>query len=411
MNQYQINRREFLKKSLKCAACAAVGLSAPRFQKNAIARQQGGIIVVNDLVQAVEASDAAEASALLSKKLAGGGNAWKIHLALYPAVQQVLNPPYINPHLPKMYAICRELVPYLKEDEIAALVQLEVTEYARRPKLQKLPKPGLLNLPVAFNEVETAIEDQDREKAAILMATFLVQKGGAELARKVLLLGSGYLDGSLGHSVSCTAFILLEMLQRADQEPWPALTTLADYFCKGRFYRPPALSQPVAFSDEDIRQHLLRATGGRGIVNLHHTITFYALERVKHFFSAAEYQHLIGAWITFLQNKKEPAPAGRDAQPVPDYARFYKIFSRLEPNSIAAAAAGMLGTPRSRRQMGRFLIRGVCDRYQGDYNPHHLTGLGSALWVAERFWNQAPIAQTALFQYLDFFCDDLKSKK
>ena len=135
---------------------------------------------VNDLVQAMEASDAAGASRLLGKKLAEGGNAWKIHLALYPVVQQVLNPPFINPHLPKMYAICRVLVPYLKNDEVAALIHLKVTEYARRPKLQKLPKAKLLNLPVAFNEVEAAIEEQDREKTAILMATYQAQKGGAE---------------------------------------------------------------------------------------------------------------------------------------------------------------------------------------------------------------------------------------
>jgi hypothetical protein len=413
MNQNQINRREFIKKSVEYAACAAFGITGPRFQGNAIATQQGGTIQVNDLVQAVEASDVAGASRLLKKKLAEKGNAWKIHLALYPAAQQVLNPPYINPHLPKMYAICREFVPYLKEDEIAALLHIQVTEYAKRPKLQKLPKAKLLNLPVAFSDLEAAIEDQDWEKTTILMASFQAQKGGAELARNLLLLGSGYLDRSLGHSISCTAFILLEMLQRADQDPWPALTTLADYFCKGRFHSPPALSQKTTFSDEDIRHHLLRATSGRGIVNLHHTITFYALERVKQFFSAEEYQHMIGAWIAFLQNKKEQPiePASQGVQPAPGYTQFYKTFSRLEPNSAVAAAAGMIGTPRTRRQLGHFMIQGVCDQYQGDYNPHNITGLGSALWVAERFWNQARIAQNALFQYLDFFFEDIKSKK
>jgi hypothetical protein len=139
-------------------------------------------------------------------------------------------------------------------------------------------------MPVAFGDIEAAIEKQDREKAATLMALFQAHEGGQELARRVLLLGSGYLDGTLGHSISCTAFILLEMLQRIDQDSWPALATLADYFCRGRFHRPPPSSAPPAFSDEALRHHLLRATGGRGIVNLHHTITFYALERVKPLF-------------------------------------------------------------------------------------------------------------------------------
>ncbi len=413
MNQHQPERREFIKKSIECAICAVFSLIVPPFQANATTKQQRGSIAVNDLMQAIEASDAEAAASLLRDQIVGERDAWKIHLALYPVVFQVLNPPFINPHLPKMYAICRELAPYLKADEIAALVHLEVTEYAKRPKLQKLAKAKLLNLPVAFKDVAAAIESQDREKTTILMATFQARKGGAALARELLLLGSGYLDRTLGHSLSCTAFILLEMLQRADQDPWPALTSLADYFCKGRFHSLPVLSQAATFSDEVIRHHLLRATSGRGIINLHHTITFYALQRVKQFFSPEEYQHLLGAWIAFLQDKKEQPiePASRGVQAAPDYTRFYKTFSRLEPDSAAEAAVGMLDTRESRRQLGQFLIRGICDQYQGDYNPHNLTGLGSALWVAETFWNQAPIAQNALFQYLDFFFDDLKSKK
>jgi hypothetical protein len=114
----------------------------------------------------------------------------------------------------------------LKKDEIQPLISLELTEYTRRPKLEKLPKGKPLTTPVFFKDVESAIREQDREKTAVLMATFFAQAGGADLARRLLLLGSGYLRDSLGHSVSCTAFILLEMLERADQDPWPVLATM-----------------------------------------------------------------------------------------------------------------------------------------------------------------------------------------
>jgi len=50
------------------------------------------------------------------------------------------------------------------------------------------------------------------------MSAFCDQKGRTEFARRLLLLGSGYLKVSLGHSLSCTAFILLEMLQRRDRD-------------------------------------------------------------------------------------------------------------------------------------------------------------------------------------------------
>ena len=65
--------------------------------------------------------------------------------------------------------------------------------------------------------------------------SFCDHRGKAALARQLLLLGSGYLDESLGHSISCTAFILLEMLKRPKDDPWPVPGILSDYFCKGDF--------------------------------------------------------------------------------------------------------------------------------------------------------------------------------
>jgi hypothetical protein len=66
-------------------------------------------------------------------------------------------------------------------------------------------------------------------------------------------------------------------------------------------------------------------------------------------------------------------------------------------------------SPQGRKQLGHFLIKGVCDQYQGNYNPHYLTGLGSALWVMDRYCNQPQIVLNALFQYLDFFFKGIKS--
>ncbi len=183
---------------------------------------------------------AAATAQLVRDEIGKKGNAWKIHLSLFPVAQRVLNPPFINPHLPKMYSICRDFHPYPREEEIPALVMLEISEYARRPKLEKIPR-GRLNSSASFMDIESAIRQGAREKAAALLYAFQEQKGKEELARRLLLLGSGYLDQSLGHSVSCTAIISLEMMERTDQDPWPTLATLADYFCKGQFHTPPDL--------------------------------------------------------------------------------------------------------------------------------------------------------------------------
>src|SRR3990172_10444427 len=171
--------------------------------------------------------------------------------------------------------------------------------------MEKLPKGKALTSAVSFGEVELAIHQRDLEKTATFMATTYSQKGGKEFARRLLFLGSGYLDDSLGHSISCTAPILLEMIERQDQDPWPALTTLADYFCKGTFHTTPGLRKLTPFASEDaVKHHLVRATSGTGIVNLHHTITVYTMERVRHFFNKEEYDHLVAAWIAFIGQKR-----------------------------------------------------------------------------------------------------------
>jgi hypothetical protein len=191
------------------------------------------------------------------------------------------------------------------------------------------------------------------------------------------------------------------------------LVTLADYFCKGAFHTTPVLRKTSAFPSEEVfDEHLLRAISGRGIVNLHHTITIYAIEHVRHFFTEEEYNHMIGAWITFMQDKKLELVA-LDSLKTPvqgDYNRFYETFSTLDAKSAIASIQGMIASQQGRLELGRFLIRSLCDRYQGDYNPHYLTGLGSALWVADRCWKQAPAVTNAFYQYVDFLFDGLKSK-
>jgi hypothetical protein len=364
------------------------------------------------LLEAIEASDVTKASNLLARSISQGGDPWKIHLSLFPVVQTVMNPPFINPHLPKMYGISRELIPFLGEKKVASFVHLEVSEYARRPKMEQIPKGNPLVSPVAFKEIEASIKENDPGKAAVLMSAFLDQRGGAEFARKLLILGSAYLNHSLGHSVSCTALILTEMLQRKDMDPWPALSVLASYFCKGRFHTSPVLFQPARqAAGQSLDRQLFRATSGKGIVNLHHTITRYAIERVRTFLSQEDYFQMMNAWIDFLGDKPAESISlkGIESGMAEDYDQFYKIFSTLNPEQVVASLRGLIGSEAGRHKVKSFLVTGFCDKYQGDYNPHYLTGLGSALWVLDQYWKDPLLVNNALFQYLDFFFTGLKS--
>jgi hypothetical protein len=369
-------------------------------------------ITEKSLLEAVEASDVDRALEICAKMVSQGIDPWKIHLSLFEAAQRVQNPPFINPHLPKVYGICRELVPHLSEGKTGAFLSLEIREYARRPKMEKIPRGNRLPSPVGFRDVETAIQANDPEKTAALMATFLKQESGAEFARCLLLLGSGYLNNSLGHSVSCTVFILSEMLERTDVDPWPALSVLAFYFCKGRFSTTPALKRSNPFPEKQASdQPMLRATSGRGFVPLHHTITRYAIERARRFLGQEDYIHLVNAWVDFLGDKGEERVSleGTSSEPVKEYDPFYERFSTLKTKPVVASLSGMIGSQEGRQKIKRFLVQGVCDKYQGAYDPHYLTGLGSALWVLDQYWQDARLVTNALVQYLDFFFSGIKS--
>ncbi len=360
--------------------------------------------MANQLLQKIEASDSEGVLQLVKKRIIKDDRAWQVHLSLFPLVQRVLNPPYINPHWPKVHGIYRDFLPYLSEEDIPPLVALEINEYTQRPKAGEIPKTAHLHLNVSFSDIEKAIHDEDKKLSADYMYAFLEQNGAAELARRMLLLGSGYLAQSLGHSLSCTAFILLEMMERSDQDPWPVLASLADYFCQGWFHSTPGLRDTGLPDGEALHRHLLKAGRGSSIVDLHHTITFYSIERVRSLLSEAEYAHMIASWIEFMGAKSIEAPSPvSEAETITDYAEFYQHLLQRKAKPILSSLGTMASSPEGRKQLGNYLIKGVRDLYRGDYDPHFLTGLASALWMVDHYWDHPAVAVNALRQYLAYY--------
>ena len=363
------------------------------------------------LRNAIEASDVTAVSRL-KQEGPRDEDAWSVHLSLFPAVQRVLNPPFINPHLPKMYAICRELLPYMETDDIPALLFMETMEYARRTKLEKHPQPALGqtagwtadNRAVLFSDAEQAIRARDVEGTASLFAALLRQQGGREFARRLLLLGSGYLHESLGHSISCTAFILQEMLGRQNEDLWPALLLLADYFIKGGFATTPPLREPPPALEEALPDFILRSTTGSSFIDIHHTITLYAIERARHLFSRPEYAHLVASWLDWMGEKKshEVSTGAPNRRKIPGYGLFYEAFSALDTQAVLKMVIPLVASSEGRKLLGRFLIKGLCDPYQGEYDPHYVTGLGATLWVVGQYPDQLSLVSNALHQYLAF---------
>jgi len=81
----------------------------------------------------------------------------------------------------------------------------------------------------------------------------------------------------------------------------------------------------------------------------------------------------------------------------------------LQAGPVAASLLRMIDSGEGRHKIGRFVIQSLCDTYQGNYNPHYITGLGSTLWLLDHYWMDTPIATNALYQYLDFLFNGLSS--
>lgn len=358
------------------------------------------------LLEAIAASETDEAIKQFDQSISHGKDPWDIHRSLFSAVQSVLNPPFINPHLPKMYAVINEFLPYLEDEDIAPLVRIEIAEYARRPKLKMPHRPKARKHAISFNDIQTGISYRDTDLTAKYLYDFHRQKGAKELCQNLLLLGSEYLNHSLGHSVSCTAFILLEMLNRPKDDSWPVMACLADYFCKGGFDSfATTVPTDQTKSDGVFQDELMRASAGYGIVNLHHTITLYAIKRIQKLLTGDQYGKVLQAGVEFMGVKTPPPSAKIDpaGSPLSDYESFYSLFSKKDGNAVLPVIMAMTKSDADRKRLCRYLIKGVCDLYQGDYNPHYLTGLGSTLWIFENYWNDPKLSAAASDQYLDFF--------
>ncbi len=367
--------------------------------------------MMNKLSSAIEQSDWTGSQKILNSLLeVHQRDPWAVHKGIYGVVQQVLNPPFKNPHLSKMYAINREIAAYLLAEDKVRLVRLEVEEYGKREKLPRTDKPGALPEISNFTDVEEAIGDNDYVDTAVAMAAFIDKFGQKEFARRILLLGSGYLDSSLGHSISCSAFILLEMIRRQDQDAWPSLLLLADYFCKGEFRTTPDLqSSSVSLNNEELEYQLGRAVSGTGIVALHHSITRYSIERGSPLLARKEYEHMLAVWVAMMGEKEENLHHVDKVDKVnlTDFESFFAIFTKKDPWQLLSLVYGALSSENERRYLAEYIIKAVLRLYDGRYNPHNLTGLGSALWIMENFHQRPEIVINGWLQYFDYFFSEI----
>jgi hypothetical protein len=118
---------------------------------------------------------------------------------------------------------------------------------------------------------------------------------------------------------------------------------------------------------------------------------------------------MLTMWSKMMHGKKEKqfSLEKLDAEKPDDFERFFTFFSRYDPVLVPDMVKASLDSNNDRQRMGYYLIKNVLQSYNGQYNPHSLTGLGSTLWIIKNFSDHPAIVTSAVFQYLDYFFDDI----
>ncbi len=324
----------------------------------------------------------------------------KIHGEIYPIAQVALNPPFINPHMPKMYRICGGFYQSLGVEDAERLLRVEVNEYSRREKMKEVRRP---EGPREAGSLKEAIRGGDVEETAAAMDTINRKNGSGALGAQLLRLGSGYLDGSLGHAVSCTSFILQELGDRGPSSCWPSISVLADYFCKGG-YAEEDETGTVTEREETIGENILRAVSDTGIASLHDTLTIFAIAKSRPNLDDSTYFRLVGSWIRYLGDKRaEPFRVKRSSgEGRLEFGEFEDLFLAGDVEKLVTRASAMLTGEEGVALLSDYLLRGVIRNQGNRADPHVFTGLGSIRWVIGTHWDSPDVKPTALYQYLDY---------
>jgi hypothetical protein len=117
---------------------------------------------------------------------------------------------------------------------------------------------------------------------------------------------------------------------------------------------------------------------------------------------------MIGEWLLFIGSKQAMPLSFATSEKIEDYSGFHSSFLNLDAKLMVDLTGGMIASPDDRFRLCRFLCTAVCDLYQGDYNPHYLTGLGALLWVINTCHYDSGLVQNALYQYLAFYFKGLR---
>jgi hypothetical protein len=266
--------------------------------------------------------------------------------------------------------------------------------------------------------VRKMIEELDEGNVhnAFFYANIAVNDQPENLARALLLRGSRNIPDTLGHSVSCFYPIVEDLVLKNHPLRATAIFTYIMYLARfsgdeGRVSR----GREEPYTELNLNNLLRLASSGNGIVNLHHTITFYIVSS----WDAASCRPgdrsmmwVLADWLrgeAVDKERENSVCSYRRMSTLPDtYRSFNNAFHINELNEAMPVLIGLL--ERQRDRAIDWIFRYYASRCNGLWNPHYFTGLYCAinLYLDSRLEEKE--RRMALEQAVAFFADAARGK-
>jgi hypothetical protein len=249
---------------------------------------------------------------------------------------------------------------------------------------------------------------------AFYYALDLMEKDPNALAHLLLKLGANAIPKSLGHSISCFYPVVEDMIIADNPYTDTALLTYVMYLARydaneDMIHREYGLAEePV-----DYGKLLKICSFGTGIVEVHHTITFYLLtEWEKAYFNpdGAVPYGLLADWIGEKEADKDREHRATEftySEELPEtYEEFASKFSFEQLDDSLSLIFRLL--EKQPKASVDWLFRIYASQYADSWDPHYYTSLYSALRLyMEDVVDHEVACRMALDQALHYFAEKM----
>ncbi len=236
------------------------------------------------------------------------------------------------------------------------------------------------------NTVEKMIDELHNSNAhnAYYYSTGLLKNNPEDLCQLLLDLGSIHIPDTLGHSISCFYPVITDILNTKHPANGTALFSLISYL--SRFdYKENTLTNKLHNKEiKDYNKLLKLASSGKGIVNLHHMITFYIMTEWEEAPFNKENivpYHILIEWIgdknLDKEREKKVDKLTNINKDISNYSQFSELFS---PNNLDESIQTLIYLLQTKPEKAiDWVFRVYTDYYTPDWDPHYFTSLYCAI--------------------------------